>query len=144
MAEQVLTGTDLYLVEAELKGSSSNYSIWIYLEAEKGNISLDQCAKISRELKLLLDADGWHEKKYTLNVSSPGLDRPLRDRRQYLNNIGRIAVIRYTDGDETRSAEGKLEEVQEEKVLLNPGSGKDAIQIPFSEIQEARIQPSFK
>jgi ribosome maturation factor RimP len=142
IASQVLTDNDLYLVDVELKGSTGNRVIWIYLESEKGNVSLDRCAGISREVNFLLDAAGWHGKKYTLNVSSPGLDRPLRDIRQYHSNIGRQArVTVLRDGTEVRQ-EGRLAGVTEEKITLVTENKKE-LEIPFSDIVETYIQASL-
>jgi ribosome maturation factor RimP len=59
-------------------------------------------------VNFLLDAAGWHGKKYTLNVSSPGLDRPLRDIRQYHSNIGRQARVTVLRDGETDPSEGRL------------------------------------
>jgi len=143
LAEQVLEGSDLFLVEAELKGSTGNRTIWIYVESESGNISLSRCAEISRELQLLLDAGGWHDRKYTLNVSSPGLDRPLKDIRQYVNNVGRNASVVYIkDGEQIRT-EGKLIGAESDKITLETGKN-ESLTIPIAEIEETRILASFK
>lgn len=143
LAEQVLEDQDLFLVDTELKGSVNHRVIWIYVESESGNVSVDHCAQLSRELQLLLDAHGWHERKYTLNVSSPGLDRPLKDFRQYVNNAGRNAsVVFEKDGDETR-IKGKLIEANPDRVVLKTENGRH-VEIPFSDIVETRILVSFK
>ena len=140
LTEQVLEGLDLYLVDVELKGSQGNRVIWIFLESEHGNVSLDRCAEVSRELEFLLDAAGWRGKKYTLNVSSPGLDRPLKDIRQYVNNIGRKATVTYNNGGDQVRIEGKLVSADEENVIML-SEKKKKITIPFDSIVETRIQP---
>lgn len=143
LAEQMLADDDLYLVDVELKGSDANRIVWVYAESDKGNISLDRCAAISRELSLLLDANGWHEKKYTLNVSSPGLDRPLRHLRQYVSNLGRKASVTYLhEGSEIR-LEGVLSDAEPEQVRLELPDGSIRT-IPFEDIRETKILPSFK
>lgn len=143
LANQVLQDQDMFLVDTELKGTPENRIVWIFVEAEKGNVSLDRCAELSRELQLLLDVHGWHERKYTLNVSSPGLDRPLKDIRQYVNNVGRNAhVIFEKDGKQIR-AEGTLADATPELIILVTGD-RQQLEIPFTDIVEARIVPSFK
>ena len=142
IATQVLADNDLYLVDVELKGSTGNRVIWVYLESEKGNVSLDRCAGISREMNFLLDAAGWHGRKYTLNVSSPGLDRPLRDIRQYHSNLGRHArVTVLKDGAEMR-LEGELAGVTSERITLVTENKKE-LDIPFSDIVETYILASI-
>ncbi len=142
IAEQVIQDNDLYLVDIELKGSPGNRMIWIYVESEKGNISLNRCAEISREVNFLLDAAGWHGKKYTLNVSSPGLDRPLRDIRQYNSNTGRKARVVYLKDGEKVQVEGKIADAQPEKITLLTEDKKE-LEIPFSDIVETHILVSF-
>lgn len=142
-AEQVLQNDDLFLVDIELKGSAGNRVIWVYVESEGGNISLDRCAEINRELGLLMDAGGWHGRKYTLNVSSPGVDRPLKDFRQYVNNLGRNASVVYKKQDEEIKVEGKLIDANQEAVTLETEQETQQV-VPFSDILETRIMVSFK
>lgn len=141
--EQVLQDKDLYLVDIELKGTQGSRIIWIYVEAEKGNISLASCAELSRELNFLLDANGWHNRKYTLNVSSPGLDRPLKDLRQYVNNKGRSISVVYEKNNEPVQVSGVIAEAGPEILILEIDKN-NRLEIPFSSITEARIQPAFK
>jgi ribosome maturation factor RimP len=142
LAAQVLSGDDLYLVDVELKGSTGNRMIWIFVESGKGNVSLDRCAEISKELNFLLDASGWHGKKYTLNVSSPGLDRPLRDIRQYHSNLGRKARVTFLSDGEQQILEGKLSRVTSGTITLYAENKKEQ-EIPFSDIVETYILASF-
>ena len=143
LAKQVLQSDGLFLLDVELKGSQGNRMVWIYVESEKGNISLDKCAEINRELSLLLDASGWHGRKYTLNVSSPGLDRPLKDIRQYVNNLGRKASVVYLDNGREVRVEGKLTNVQQDLITLVTEKN-DRLEISFSDVLETRILVSFK
>lgn len=142
LTEQVLQNFDLFLVDIELKGSQGNRIVWIFVESEHGNVSLDACAEVSRELEFLLDAAGWRGKKYTLNVSSPGLDRPLKDIRQYVNNLGRKATVIYEKSGENVQEEGKLVSADGDSIVLQKDS-KQQISIPFENIVETRIQPVF-
>ncbi len=142
-AEQVLQDhDDMYLVDVELKGSTGNRVVWIYVESDKGNISLDRCASVSREVNFLLDASGWHNKKYTLNVSSPGLDRPLKDVRQYASNIGRKTSVVYLKDGEPVRAKGMLVHAESNAIILQTESKKE-LTIPFSDIVETYILPPF-
>lgn len=143
LTEDILRGQPLYLVEVELKGSKENRMIWVYIDSEEGLVSLDQCASLNRELGFILDAKGWHERKYTLNVSSPGLDRPLKDFRQYKNHVGRKASITLKKEDvPERTVVGTLEKVESDKVLLKTEK-KEKVVIAHSEIEETRIIAGF-
>ena len=142
IAAQVLQDNDLYLVDVELKGSAGNRVIWIYVESESGNVSLDRCVDISREINFLLDAGGWHGKKYTLNVSSPGLDRPLRDIRQYHSNKGRKVRVKYLSNGEEVVSEGKMTGVTDSKITILTENKKE-LQISFPDIVETYVLASF-
>ncbi len=142
IAAQVLQDNDLYLVDVELKGSAGNRVIWIYVESESGNVSLDRCVDISREINFLLDAGGWHGKKYTLNVSSPGLDRPLRDIRQYHSNKGRNVRVKYLSDGEEIVSEGKMTGVTDSKITILTENKKE-LQISFPDIVETYVLASF-
>ncbi len=143
LAEQVLENSDLFLVDTELKGSVGNRMVSIFVDSESGNISLDRCAEINREIQFLIDASGWRDRKYTLNVSSPGLDRPLKDIRQYVNNLGRNASVVYEEDGRKVQVHGKLVDAKPESVTLE-AKGKDALVIPYNAIVETYIQVSFK
>ena len=142
IAAQVLEDNDLYLVDVELKGSTGNRVIWIYVESDSGNVSLDRCVDISREMNFLLDASGWHGKKYALNVSSPGLDRPLRDIRQYHSNQGRNVRVTYLKDGEEVSSEGKLTGVTNDKITILTENKKE-LDISFPDIVETYVLASF-
>ena len=140
--EQVIRASDLYVVDVEVKGSQSNRIVSVYLDSESGNITLDRCVNISKELQLVLDASGWHEKAYTLNVSSPGLDRPLKDLRQYSSNKGRQARVRYRKGDTIAEISGVLAGVKDRHAVIETETG--SVEIMFDDIMETRIIASFK
>lgn len=140
--EQVIRASDLFVVDVEVKGSQSNRIVSVFLDSESGNITLDRCVLISKELQLLLDASGWHEKAYTLNVSSPGLDRPLKDPRQYVSNTGRRARVRYRKEDTEAEIMGVLAGVNDGHAVLETDSGN--VEIAFEDIMETRIIASFK
>lgn len=104
----IINSTDVYVVEVEVKGTMGNQIIWVYLDTEQGGISIDKCAKVSNELSLVLDANELITNKYVLNVSSPGLDRPLIDLRQYKNSVGRKIKVRYLSEEGGKNIIGKL------------------------------------
>lgn len=108
LTEAIVRGTDTYVVEVEVKGALGNQIIWVYLDTEQGGISIDVCAKVSNELSIVLDANELISSKYVLNVSSPGLDRPLVDARQYKNNVGRKVKVRYMSDEGGKNIVGKL------------------------------------
>ena len=137
-----MSSTDFFLVDIEVKGSNQP-TIWIYVDGEDRSINMDECAEVSNELGFLLDAHDVFAGRYRLNVSSPGLSRPLTDRRQYPKNRGRTARIKFKEHNEYHKVEGTLLEVEGEELVLESGDGTP-VTIFFDQIVEAKILPSFK
>ena len=134
----------LFLVDVELK-TGSGTELWIYLDGEDRGVNLDECADISRELGFLIDAHELLENKYRLNVSSPGLSRPLSDYRQYKKNIGRVLKVRFSGPEQTIKVTGTLERVADEHILVveEDGKTKNEYEISISSILEAKIVPQI-
>lgn len=141
LAKSVLQGTDFFLVDVEVKGSREPV-VWIYVDAEKEGINMDQCADISQELGFLMDAHELFNGRYRLNVSSPGLSRPLTDRRQYPKNTGRKARVKFKINGNYEKLEGTLQKVDEKKVVLKTDED-ETTSIAFDQIVETKIIPAL-
>jgi ribosome maturation factor RimP len=140
----LLTDTSFYLLEVKVK-PTNNYKI--YLDGDNG-ISINDIAKINRTLRNQIDEENWFpEGDYSLEISSPGVDKPLQLPRQYNKHIGRDLEVTFLD--ETKNTIiGKLIEVSPNAINIEEviGKKKETIQhiIPFSEIKTAIVQISFK
>lgn len=138
----MLTG-DVFLVDIKVKPTNN---IKIYLDSDTG-MGIEKCIKINRRLyKVMEDTEVYPDGNFSLEVSSPGLDAPLRMHRQYLKNIGREISIQKADDV---IVEGTLTEVTEDHVTLHfiEGKGKKAVehtvQISFDDIMKAQILIKF-
>ena len=128
-----------------LKIKSSN-NIKIFLDGDNG-LPIDKCVKINRQLyKFIEETAMYPEGDFSLEVSSPGIEEPLKMFRQYQKNMGRnVAVILNDDSVK----EGILFDVKEEEIGLEftEGKGKKAITqqivIPFSNIKSTTVQIKF-
>ncbi|MGD1841409.1 MAG: ribosome maturation factor RimP [Thermonemataceae bacterium] len=140
------THTDLFVVDVAYHTKGKKAKLVILLDGDQG-ITIDQCAQISRSLSQQLEEAPLIEEAFTLEVSSPGVDTPLKLQRQYPKNIGR--TIKFTLQDE-RTLTGVLKAVTTEQIAvdLTQGKGKkkktETIDIPFTAIQKAVVQVSFK
>ncbi len=130
---------DLFLVDAEVK-TGGGTEVWIYLDGENRSVNIDECAEISRELGFLIDAHELLGNTYRLNVSSPGLSRPLTDKRQYPKNVERTFKLRYRDEEEVQKMKGKLVDANDEAITLEGEDGA-AVTVNYSDIIEAKIIP---
>jgi len=142
LAESVLSTTDFFLIDVEIRGGDTP-EVWVSVDAEDRGVNMDECAEISNELSFLMDAHDIFSGAYRINVSSPGLSRPLVDRRQYPKNVGRKAEFKFQKDGEQTSIEGTLQEVSEENIAIKL-EDDSTIKIPFEELIETKIIPSFK
>lgn len=142
LAAPLVESKDLFVVDIEHKTGSGLNEVWLYLDAQDRGVNLDECADISRELGFLIEAHELFEKKYRLNVSSPGLSRPLSDVRQYKKNQGRKAKVKFKKEDEYDKTEGTIVGVDENGILLEDQNGK-SVTVLFDDIKEAKIVPNI-
>jgi ribosome maturation factor RimP len=134
---------DIFLVSIKIKPTNN---IKIYLDADSG-LGIEKCIKINRSLYKIMEEMGMYpDGDFSLEVSSPGIDEPLKLLRQYKKNIGRTVVV---TGNDNSLKEGKLAGVNENSITLEiaEGKGKKAVtrelEIPFSEIKETKVQVKF-
>ncbi|MEQ1553692.1 MAG: ribosome maturation factor [Ferruginibacter sp.] len=134
---------DIFLVEMKVK-PINNFKI--YLDADSG-LGIEKCIKINRALYKQLEEMGMYpEGDFSLEVSSPGIDEPLKMIRQYVKNIGRFVEI--TLNDDTIK-EGKLLDATEIEITIEytEGKGKKALTtkliIPFLDIKQTIVQIKF-
>jgi ribosome maturation factor RimP len=145
LAEAGLNNPSLFVVDVIASSKNGPRKIMVLIDGDKG-VSIDDCALLSRELSKVLDEVTWLEDSYLLEVSTPGVDHPLKMTRQYPKNIGRKLKVKLAE----KVIEGRLATVNEEQIslVLETGSGKKkeetTIEIPFSEIEKAFVIVSFK
>lgn len=141
LAESVLNSTDFFLVDVDIKGTNPP-EIWIYVDGEERGINMDECANLSNELSFLMDAHELYNGAYLLNVSSPGLSKPLVDRRQYPKNKGRKVKVKYKNNNQYNKLEGTLKDYTEQKIIIGQNEG-ELVELPFDQIVETKIIPSL-
>jgi len=137
---------DCFLVDINRPEGSSKLEIFV--DADSG-IDYKKCQRLSRHLEAYIDESQWLGEKYTLEVSSPGIGRPLKFNRQYKKNIGRKVAVKLDGGTE----EGVLIEVTETEIVLQRKvrvkEGKKkvnkvlSILILFDDIKETKVKITF-
>ena len=124
----------------ELKLHENN-ELKVFIDSDEG-LTSGICVRINRALRDHLETSLILGENYALEVSSPGIDRPLKLRRQYVKNIGRrLSVKRAIDG----IIEGELKEVGVENILIEIKEKKEIkiIEIPFDQIEWSKVLVSF-
>jgi ribosome maturation factor RimP len=121
--------------------------VTVTLDGDQG-VGIDECAQVSRRLARRIDEAYGEDASYTLEVTSPGADQPLRDPRQYGRHVGRSLSLKMTDGTEKTGALEAADAtgIQLAEVVKEKSKKKTlpAVHIPFGDISEAKVVISFK
>ena len=137
---------DKFVVEVLVSGKKIPKRVLITMDGDHG-ITIDDCAELSRRLSKEFDELAlFGDENYLLEVSTPGVDQPLKLKRQYYKNIGRSLKVKVLENVTV----GRLKEVSEDQIVLEQetGTGKKKeithVAIPFSGIDKAFVLVSFK
>jgi len=147
LLQPLLENDKYFIADVKVSLSRVNSKVTVLLDSDEG-ITIDECTEISR--KLGKELDEIMPDKYTLEVSSPGIDFPLKSERMYRKNIGRNLKVILKDGKEVK---GKLEGLANQEITLiedkkRTGKAKnepiEPINISLENIKEAQVIISFK
>ena len=133
----ILSREGVHLVDLELRGYTNNQVLSIFVDTDSG-ITLEQVASITREIEGMLDLEDPIPGRYRLEVSSPGIDRPLTEPWQFRKNIGRWLRVLYNQQDKKSERTGLLQEVKEDRILL--ADKNEELEIALSQIIKAVIK----
>lgn len=135
---------EIFLVDVISKGKGDGGKVIVLLDGDQG-ITIDQCVEISRELSRYVDEELELTQPLTLEVSSPGLDHPLKLKRQYVKNTGKSVRVSLLDQSE---AKGTIIAVDDDKITLRTEGSKkkpsEEIEIEFKNINKTIVLVSFK
>jgi ribosome maturation factor RimP len=130
------------LVDVELAGGGRSPTLRVYIDSPHG-ITVDNCADVSRQLSAIFDVEDPLPGSYSLEVSSPGLDRPLVKPEDFRKRIGETVKLKLRRPDETgrRNFTGSLLEATDNGVVLEVDNERFAL--PYAAIERARLVPKF-
>ena len=137
LARPIVDSAGAELVDVEVKAGRGRGLVRVIVD-RKGGVPLELCQDISRDLSAALDATDPVEGRYALEVTSPGVDRPLRDRAAFDRVEGREVNVHHRDpGDADRVlvTEGRVLEAAEESVVIDTAEGP--VRVPYSEVVTA-------
>jgi ribosome maturation factor RimP len=135
----IVADEGLELVATEVVGSGSKTILRLIVDSPDG-VNLDQCASVSRQASATLDVEDPIHHHYTLEVSSPGLDRKLNREEDYERYIGQRVRIRMAPSfREHRTVAGELLGKRNDLIRIFDDSGQE-IELPIAEIFEARLE----
>ncbi len=147
LADPLFASLGMELVEVEYRREGREMVLRLYIDRE-GGVSLDDCAAASRELSAVLDVEDFIPGHYTLEVSSPGLNRPLKKESDYRKYQGRLVKVRTFElladdaGNKRKTFTGELIGLEDGVVRLKLTEGQTA-GIPLEKIAKANLEFEF-
>ena len=120
----ILEKKGLKLWDVVFEKEGKEYYLSAYID-KPGGVTVDDCEEVSREMNEILDREDYIKENYTLVVSSPGLDRPLKRERDFINSVGREVEIKtYKAIDGMKEFTGVLEAFDKDTVTVDEGSSQ--------------------
>ena len=141
----VVEGMGYELVEVRVLNEQGRWVLRLMADRE-GGITLDECARLSREVAPHLDVADVIPYRYNLEVSSPGIRRPLVRREDFVRFAGERLMVRTRQGiDGRKRFRGTGRGLDEkERLIVEPDEGGEAWRIPLEWIEEAKLDPEIK
>jgi ribosome maturation factor RimP len=140
IVSKVVERNGFFLIDLILRGTENKRVIEVFIDGEK-DISAEDCATVSREIDSELKDLLIKHPDYRLDVSSPGIDRPLKFLKQYIKHVNRKFDISYRSGEEIKKLSGKLASIVGD-YLTFISNNKEVI-INFNNIVKANVIVSF-
>ncbi len=136
--QTLLPSLGLELFEVQFRREGHGWVLRVFIDAEAG-VTLNHCSDVSRELSHYLDVEDCIDHAYQLEVSSPGLERPLRSAGDFVRFLGKKARVKlHNQMEERKVLEGVIEAVHEDLIHLKLDDGS-SVQFSFEMINKARL-----
>lgn len=141
--EPVIRSEGVELVEVEFAGRPSAMTLRVVIDKE-GGVGVEDCASVSRSAELVIEAEDILEGPYTLEVTSPGLTRPLKKPADYIRAIGRLAALRLREPvDGSRKIVAVIEKADEKAVAVTLKESGKSVVISYENIAKANLEIEF-
>lgn len=141
--EKLISAMGFELAGCELFSQGGQMVLRIYIDTEtkdKKGITVDDCSKVSRQVSAMLDVENLIQYRYTLEVSSPGINRPLFEIKHFQKYIGsHVKVTVSAPIKERRQLKGILQRIEGENLFLLLDEVGEEVIVPFSAIEKANV-----
>lgn len=139
--ERVVGEDGFELVDIQFPRFKARQLVRIFID-KKGGVTIDDCRRVSVKVGEVLDIEDPFPMRYALEVSSPGVDRPLKTLQDFRRNVGRtLRLVVSEDGDEEKACTGVLKGVEGETVVVETANG--SMEIPLRTIAQAQVCTVF-
>ena len=141
LIEPTLKGSDIELVDVEYKKTGKTWSLRVFINKNQG-VTVYDCQRLSREIEDLIEIHELIADHYVLEVSSPGLDRPLKKESDFLRNKGKqILVKTYSPINNSKTNTGTVKNFSNDTLFLE--IKKDTLEISLTDIAQAKLIIEF-
>ncbi len=137
-AEKIVNKYGLEVFDLTFRREGRGWVLRLTIDNPVGYVSIRDCEIVSRDLEMWLDAKDIIMRRYILEVSSPGLDRPLRGEKDYKRFVGKLAKFVLKDG---RAIIARIKSYRDDKVILDD-EGKE-ITVNLSDVKRANLEPEI-
>lgn len=136
--EPVIVGMGYDFWGLECQSGANNAQVRVYIDSSEG-VTLDDCARVSQQLSALLDVEDPIKVPYTLEISSPGINRPLFSEEQMKRAVGdKVKVKTLWPVEERRNFSGILKSVEKDRIKIDAGSNETYL-LPLDAIKNVKL-----
>jgi len=140
LLQPILEEGNFELVDVEFVREPVGWVLRIYADRPTGGITISDCQWISERIGTVLDVEDVIPHSYNLEVSSPGLDRPLKSQKDFDRHRGIVVKIKTTEPlDNQRNFKGEVVSTSEKGVTVHDVSRNAEVEIPYDKIKSARV-----
>lgn len=141
LIEPILDEMGIELVDVEYLSEGGRWILRVYVDRD-GGIALDDCVRVSREIEDLIDVNDFFRQPYVLEVSSPGLNRPLKKEKDFVHAVGKNVDIRMAAPiDGRRNFKGKLQSFEDGVLCVT--ANEDRFLLPYGGVKKANLVYDF-
>jgi len=137
LVEPTLKGSDIELVDVEYKKTGKTWSLRVFIDKNQG-VTVNDCQRLSREIEDLIAIHELIADHYVLEVSSPGLDRPLKKETDFIRNKGKQVLVKtYLPINSSKTNTGTIKDFSNDTLFLE--NEKKTFEISLSNIAQAKL-----
>ena len=139
IADKAAKDNGVEFVHSEIVGDRRNRTVRIFIDKPEG-VSIDDCSNVSRSIEAVIDADDFIPSAYVLEVSSPGLDRPLFKLDDYKRFVGKRAKVKTVEPfNGQANFNGRITAVEGSEIVFDDRTS-GAVRIPFEKVEKANLK----
>lgn len=139
IAAKAAEKNNLEFVHAQIAGSNKNLTIQIFID-KPGGVTHEDCSTVSREVEAVFDSEDFIPTAYTLEVSSPGLERELYNLNDFERFVGSLAKVKTNSAiDGQKNFRGRISGIENDEIVFEDKT-KGTVSFPFSAVAKANLE----